>query len=106
MTTDVDPTKIGHGKPGPGRPKSTKSRQERLFDRLMNSRGKPLERIVDGKMAETDAGSWACRAIMDRCFPARGRTIVGLNLYRRAQCLTRGWSNDFGDFPWLGSVTP
>jgi hypothetical protein len=81
MTEVKDTTKIGHGKPGPGRPRSTKSKQERLFDRLMNSRGDNLTRLVDATLKMAEAGEqWAVKAIMDRCFPVKGRTITGLNL--------------------------
>jgi hypothetical protein len=81
MTEVKDSTKIGHGKPGPGRPRSTKTKQERLFDRLMNSRGKPLERIVDGVLAMAERGDqWAAKEILARVFPIKGRCIKGLNL--------------------------
>jgi hypothetical protein len=62
-----------------GRPKDSKSpktKSERLFDRLMNSRGAKLERILDTVMAQAEQGDNACvRAIFDRVFPARGRTV-------------------------------
>jgi hypothetical protein len=62
-----------------GRPrgsKSPKTKSERLFDRLMNSRGAKLERILDTVMAQAEQGDNACvRAIFDRVFPARGRTV-------------------------------
>jgi hypothetical protein len=63
-----------------GHPKSTKTKSERLFDKLMNSKGTNLERILDRVMTMAEAGDgWAAKAIMDRVFPARGRTIK-LNL--------------------------
>ena len=66
-----------------GRPKgsaSTKSKSERLFDRLMNSRGDNLTRIVDKVMELAEAGDTGMiKAVLDRTLPARGRTVK-LNL--------------------------
>jgi hypothetical protein len=62
-----------------GRPKGSKSpktKSERLFDRLMNSRGAKLEKILDTVIAQAEQGDNACvRAIFERAFPARGRTV-------------------------------
>jgi hypothetical protein len=81
MTDTNDESKIGHGKPGPGRPKSMKSKSERLFDKLMNSRGSHLERILDQVLALAEQGDTSMiRTIMDRVFPVKGRTIKGLRL--------------------------
>jgi hypothetical protein len=63
-----------------GRPKGTrnpiKSKSERLFERLMGSRGGQLTRIVDQvlKLAE-EGDATMIKSVMDRCFPARGRVI-------------------------------
>ena len=79
-TTETIPeTKRNKG----GRPKgsaSTKSKSERLFDRLMNSRGDNLTRIVDKVMELAEAGDTGMiKAVLDRTLPARGRTVK-LNL--------------------------
>jgi hypothetical protein len=59
-----------------GRPKSTKTKSERLFDKLMNSKGDHLARIIDQVLKLAEEGDTAMiKAVMDRVFPARGRTI-------------------------------
>jgi hypothetical protein len=72
-----------------GRPKGsrTKSRSEKLLDRLANSRGDNLGKIIDGVMALAQNGEkWAAEAIMDRMWPApKGRPLqvrmpVGMGL--------------------------
>ena len=84
MTNTITPKPRGFQPGNPGRPKgtgkSTKSKSERLFDRLMNSKGATLERILERVMVMAENGdSWAAKAILDRTFPARGR-VVKLNL--------------------------
>jgi hypothetical protein len=66
-----------------GRPKGSRdlrSKSERLLDRLMNSRGDNLTRIVDGVLAMAEAGeSWAAKAVLDRCWAVPRGRMVRLN---------------------------
>jgi len=58
----------------------SKPKADRLFDKLMNSKGDNLTRILDRVLVMAEDGdSWAAKAILDRVFPARGRTVK-LNL--------------------------
>jgi hypothetical protein len=58
-----------------------KSRAERLFSRLINAKDNQLEKIVDKTLELAANGDqWAAKAIFERVFPIKGRTIQGLNL--------------------------
>jgi hypothetical protein len=81
MTTennDLPPNNRG------GRPKGSRdlrSKSERLLDRLMNSRGDNLTRIVDGVLKMAEGGeSWAAKAVLDRCWAVPRGRMVRLNL--------------------------
>jgi hypothetical protein len=67
-----------------GRPKGSRdlrSKSERLLDRLMNSRGDNLTRIVDGVLKMAESGeSWAAKAVLDRCWAVPRGRMVRLNL--------------------------
>ena len=64
-----------------GRPRGTKTRGEKLFDKLMASKGGNLNRIIDRVLQMAEEGdSWACRAILDRVWiPPKGR-VTKINL--------------------------
>jgi hypothetical protein len=81
MTTEANgiPAKNLGGRPK-GSTGTRKSKSERLFDRLLNSRGNKLERIIDKVLDLAEDGDTAMlKAVLDRAFPARGRAIK-LNL--------------------------
>ncbi len=67
-----------------GRPKGSKETQgraARLLDRLANSRGDNLTRIVDGVLKLAEGGEkWAAEAILARTWPAPKGRMVKLDL--------------------------
>jgi hypothetical protein len=76
--TNTEPVKNLGGRPKGSR---TKSKTEKLLDRLANSRGDNLTRIVDGVLKLAEGGEkWAAGAIMDRTWPAPKGRIVKLDL--------------------------